>query len=147
MLYHPYILSLGMVLFLLGAAVGYKRAKSPSPGERSRHRYLVYPAYFMFILAMALYYGYERNLALDLAGGRQAFAATGLLPFHTVSIASASLLLTLTVSYGFILRNRFFVEKISGREILHMALGSLGVAFYTLAVVSGIAMYVETGVL
>jgi divalent metal cation (Fe/Co/Zn/Cd) transporter len=147
MLYHPYILSVGMILFLVGAVVGYRKAKSLPSEEKSRHPYLVYPAYSLFLLAMALYYGYERGLALELAGGREAFAATGLLKPHVISISASTLLLTLTFIYGLVLRNKFFTEKISRNEIIHMALGSLGIAFYLLAVATGVAMYAKTGVL
>lgn len=146
MLYHPYILSLGLVLFIAGVAVGYRRAKSLH-GEKSRHIFLVYPAYFIFIFAMALYYGYERRIALELAGGRESFAATGLLSLHTASIAAASVLLTITIIYGFALRNTIFTEKIGRKEIVHMVLGAFGVASYTLAVLTGLAMYIKTGVL
>ncbi len=147
MLYHPYILSFGLVLFIAGVAAGYRRAKSLPHGEKSRHILLVYPAYFIFLFAMALYYGYERRIALELAGGREAFAATGLLSLHTASIAAASVLLTITLIYGFALRNSIFTEKIGRKEIVHMVLGALGVTSYTLAVLTGLAMYVKAGVL
>lgn len=147
MFYHPYILSLGLILFLGGALIGYRRAKSYSSGEKSRHGYFIYPAYFMFVFAMALYYGYERKIALELAGGREAFAATGLLSLHTVSIASSSVLLTLAMLYGLAFRGSIFNNRPGKKEIVHMALGALGVALYTLAVLTGLAMYFKTGLL
>ncbi|NOZ59315.1 MAG: hypothetical protein GXO66_07055 [Euryarchaeota archaeon] len=147
MLYHPYILAVGMILFLAGAAEGYRRAKSLPADEKSRHGVMVYTAYALFVFALALYYGFERSLALEIAGGREAFRATGFLTLHVVSIAASTVLLTATLLYGVALRGRIFKERIGKKEIAHMVLGSLGVLFYVLAVLSGVAMYMKAGVL
>lgn len=146
MLYHPYILAVGMILFLAGAAEGYRKAKLPG-GERSRHPAMVYTAYSLFVLALAIYYGYEKSLAIEMAGGREAFRATGFLVPHIISISLATILLSVTLVYGIFMRGRLFTERIGRNEIVHMVLGSLGIAFYVLAVVTGVAMYMRAGVL
>jgi divalent metal cation (Fe/Co/Zn/Cd) transporter len=147
MLYHPFILTIGLVLFVAGAVVGFRKARALPHGEKSPHPLLIYPAYIMFLFAMGLYYGYERNIALEVAGGREAFAATGLLTLHAASIAVATIFLTLTLLYGLALRNRIFTDKIGRKEVVHMVMGAIGVISYTLAVASGLAMYARVGVL
>ncbi len=147
MLFHPYILAVGMILFLAGATEGYRKAKSLPSNEKSRHGVMVYTAYALFLLALGIYYGYEKNLALEMAGGREAFRETGLLLPHVISITSSAVLLTLTLIYGVVMRGRAFKERIGRGEIVHIVLGSLGIAFYVLAVVTGTAMYMKAGVL
>jgi hypothetical protein len=147
MLYHPYILAVGMILFLAGAAEGYRKAKSLPSDEKSRHAAMVYTAYALFLLALGLYYGFERNLALEIAGGREAFRETGFLLPHVISITTSTVLLTVTLLYGVAMRGKIFTERIGKKEIAHMVLGSLGVLFYVLAVLSGVAMYMKAGVL
>jgi cellulose synthase/poly-beta-1,6-N-acetylglucosamine synthase-like glycosyltransferase len=147
MLYHPYILAVGMILFLAGAVEGYRKAKSLPSSEKSRHSVMVYTAYSLFLLALGIYYGYERNLALEIAGGREAFRDTGLLLPHVISITASTILISVTLVYGIAMRGRIFTERIGRNEIVHMVLGSLGIAFYVLAVVTGAAMYMKAGVL
>ncbi len=147
MLYHPIILTIGLILFIAGAVVGYKRARALPQGTKSHHPLLVYVAYLLFLFAMGLYYGYERKIALEAAGGREAFAATGLLPLHAATIALATIFLTLALLYGLVFRNRFFTDGVGKKEVLHMVLGAIGVASYTLAVASGLAMYSRAGIL
>ena len=147
MLFHPYILAVGMILFLAGAMEGYRRAKSLPSGDRSRHGVMIYTAYALFLLALGIYYGFEKNLALEMAGGKEAFRETGLLLPHVVSITASAVFLTLALAYGIAMRGRLFTERIGRGEIVHMVLGGLGIAFYVLAVVTGTAMYMKAGVL
>ncbi len=146
MLYHPYILLIAMVLFIAGALDGALTMRSPVK-LRSRHPQMMYAAYLLFLLALALYYGYERSIAVGLAGGREAFRATGLLVPHVVFITLSTLLLTLSLAWGVLHRGRLFRQGTGRREQVHVLAGALGIVSYILAVLTGIGMYIKAGVL
>ncbi|GEM_PF-6200264 len=146
MLYHPYILLAAMVLFIAGAVDGMISMRSPARLP-SRHPQLMYAAYLLFLLALALYYGYERGIALEIAGGREAFRATGLLVPHVIFITLSTLLLTASFLWGMLNRGRFFRHGTGRSEQLHILTGILGIASYVLAVLTGIGMYLRAGVL
>ncbi len=147
MLYHPYVLAMGMVLFLAGAIEGYAVVKNRKRLEENRHGILMYSAYALFVVAMIIYYGAERQILEGIPGAKEAFRSSGYLLPHVISITLASVLLTVGVVFGFARRNVLFKQGIKRWEILHMGIGNLGLLFYVIAVLSGLGMYISAGLL
>lgn len=145
MLYHPYLLILSLLLFLFAAIEGHAVARGRKGREESLHRYAVYPAYALFLIGMALYYGFEREAITPEA--REIFRRSGFLVFHVASISFSSLLLTLSFLLGLVKRKTLFEQGIGMAEAVHVALGATGTLFYLIAVLSGTKMYMEAGVL
>lgn len=146
MLYHPYLLVIAMVLFLYSALEGYAVAKGKREREESRHRYGIYPAFVIFVLAMISYYGFEKE-AVSSAQARESFEASGFLTLHAITIGLSSILLVLSFLLGLAGRDDLFQGEIKRGEIAHMSLGSLGIASYVVAVFTGTAMYLRAGLL
>jgi len=147
MLYHAYILTIAMLLFLFASIEGYAVAKGKKSKDESRHRLATYPAYALFLIALFVYYGYESQVISSTPGAKDAFRSSGFLLPHVISIALSTVLLSITLVLGYIKRKVLFEEGIKKTEIAHMALGSFGIFFYVIAVFSGLTMYLKAGLL
>ncbi len=55
MLFHPFLLTVSLALFLLGGVIGFRSTKRRHTQEKSRHNLLMYTAYILFILSLFVY--------------------------------------------------------------------------------------------
>ncbi|GBE55192.1 MAG TPA: hypothetical protein ENH28_03010 [Euryarchaeota archaeon] len=147
MLYHAYILTIAMVLFIYAGYEGYAVARGKMSKEKSRHRIATYSAYALFLIALFIYFGFESKTISSIPGAKEAVKNSGFLIPHVISITLSTLLLSIAIVLGFIKRKVLFENGIKKTEIVHIVLGSLGIFFYIIAVLSGLAMYMKAGLL
>ncbi len=147
MLFHPFLLTAALILFAVGAAVGFvslKRRIATKSAEKSKHMYVVYSAYLLFLLALAVY-AYERENVLTPAQ-MDAVRKSSFLIYHVVSIFAAAIFTTLTTLYGIIFRGTLFQEGMKKKEILHVLLGVLAVVSFAFGVATGVLLYIKAGI-
>ncbi len=150
MLYYAYILTIAMVLFIYAGYEGYAVAKGKmSKDERihkiARHRIVNYSAYVLFMIALVIYFGFESKAISS--GEKEAVLKSGFLIPHVISITLSIILLSITLALGFIKRKVLFKNGVKKAGIVHIVLGSLGIFFYVIAVLSGLAMSIKAGIL